>query len=407
MKLDILEYTSDQGLPTEWKLEKSQLGQINLIVGKNASGKTRVVKIIQHLSEILSGILSRYESWEQTEDWYLAFNQNSSQDTIEYNLKIERRLVIQEKLTIGDRIVLERERSGVGTIFAEELDRDINFKIPEAELAVVKRQDSIQHSFLENIHQWENSLRFYEFGLQLDQNTLAPLPQKIEVFKKHKKFMELIKMTKHSSDCTRIIGIFVVGKKELGDRFVQAILKDMNGIGYNISKIGTKGIISSSPNLDYYGYPTTFLQSLYVQENDLNTITKQVSMSQGMFRALSLLIQVNYFVQSGQPGCIIVDDIGEGLDYQRSSALIKILIEKIEQAKTDSVQLIMTTNDEFIMNGVPLEYWSVIDRTSGHVKLHNIFNAKDKIEEFKFIGLNNFDFFTSEFHKQELSNEEE
>lgn len=251
---------------------------------------------------------------------------------------------------------------------------------------------------LEYIHQWENSLRFYYFASQLGQDTVVDLPQEIEKLKKRIDFIGLQKNSIQPQDCTRVVGIFLLGKQEIGDRFIQLITEDMQRLDYFISKIGIRDLSVQGVSL---------YKSLYVQEKDLNSITEQVSMSQGMFRALSLLIQVNCFLQSGQPGCIIIDDIGEGLNYQRSSALIKILIEKIEQATTDSVQLIMTTNDEFIMNGVPLEYWSVIDRTSGHVKLHNIFNAKDKIEEFKFIGLNNFDFFTSEFHKQEFSDDEE
>jgi hypothetical protein len=126
-------------------------------------------------------------------------------------------------------------------------------------------------------------------------------------------------------------------------------------------------------------------------------------MSQGMFRALSLFIQINYSLLASKPSCIVIDDIGEGLDYQRSSSIIKLLIEK---AETGLVQLIMTTNDEFIMNGVPLEYWSVIERKSGISKLHNTFNTKEKFDQFEFIGLNNFDFFTSNFHLQEFSEEE-
>ncbi|WRH65969.1 MAG: hypothetical protein RSE13_20020 [Planktothrix sp. GU0601_MAG3] len=117
-------------------------------------------------------------------------------------------------------------------------------------------------------------------------------------------------------------------------------------------------------------------------------------MSQGMFRSLSLFIQINYSLLLSKPSCIVIDDIGEGLDYERSSSMIKILIEK---AQTGLVQLIMTTNDEFIMNGVPLEYWSYIERKPGSAKLHNIFNSKDKFDQFEFIGLNNFDFFTSKF----------
>jgi len=122
-----------------------------------------------------------------------------------------------------------------------------------------------------------------------------------------------------------------------------------------------------------------------------------------LFDYLSLFIQINYSLLATKPSCIVIDDIGEGLDYQRSSSIIKILIQK---AETGLVQLIMTTNDEFIMNGVPIEYWSVIERTPGSAKLHNISNSRDKIDEFKFIGLNNFDLFTSEFLLQGEGDEE-
>jgi hypothetical protein len=48
----------------------------------------------------------------------------------------------------------------------------------------------------------------------------------------------------------------------------------------------------------------------------------------------------------------------------------------------------------------------LIERTPGSAKLHNIYNSREKIEEFKFIGLNNFDLFTSEFLLQKEGDEE-
>ena len=83
--------------------------------------------------------------------------------------------------------------------------------------------------------------------------------------------------------------------------------------------------------------------------------------------------------------------------------MIKLLISK---AQTGLVQLIMTTNDRFIMNGVPLEYWSVIERTPGLAKLHNIHNSKEIFDDFKFTGLNNFDFFATQFYIEGFGNEE-
>ncbi len=133
-------------------------------------------------------------------------------------------------------------------------------------------------------------------------------------------------------------------------------------------------------------------QGILVRESDLKGTTDQNSISQGMFRALSLIIQLNYSLLASVPSCILIDDIGEGLDHERSSALIKLLIDK---AKKSRVQLIMSTNDRFVMNNVPLEYWSIMRRFPNESKIYNYRNSKKLFEEFELTGLNNFDFFAS------------
>lgn len=54
MKLDIFDYVYNKGLPGEWRVEECRLSQTNLIVGKNASGKSRILRAIHTLSELLS-----------------------------------------------------------------------------------------------------------------------------------------------------------------------------------------------------------------------------------------------------------------------------------------------------------------------------------------------------------------
>lgn len=390
MKLDIFDFVYNKGLPGEWRVEECRLSQTNLIVGKNASGKSRILRAIHTLSELLSesgSLAPQPKSYE----WRLLFDIDTPEQKTEYILKIEKGLVIKEKLIIGsksDEPLLDRDESGEGTIFAndKEINKHIRFQTDQKELAVVKRRDSIQHPFLEDLYQWSSSLRFYEFGTQLGKNTMARIPST----------MELLKNKTDFKDSNSVVGIFVIGKQERGDEFTKAILSDMREIGYKLSKIDTKVPSLINPDISAVDSPDNLPRFLYIQEEDLTSVTEQSEMSQGMFRALSLFIQINYSLLADKPSCIIIDDIGEGLDYQRSSSIIKILIEKAK-TKTGLVQLIMTTNDEFIMNGVPIEYWSVIERTPGSAKLHNISNSRDKIEEFKFIGLNNFDLFTSEF----------
>jgi len=397
MKLDIFDYVYNKGLPGEWRVEECRLSQTNLIVGKNASGKSKIVRTIYTLSELLSNSRSRLPQAKSSE-WHLLFDIDRPEKKTEYILKIEKGLVIKEKLIIGrksDGPLLDRDESGKGTIFAKELDQDIRFQTDPTELAVVKRRDSIQHPFLEDLYQWSSSLRFYEFGTELGKNFMwvPPFPRDRELSKNDIKV----------KDASSVVGIFVLGKQKIGERFMEAIISDMTKIGYQLSEVGIK--VPSFINSDISAADSSeeLPQSLYIKEADLTSVTEQLEMSQGMFRALSLFIQINYSLLATKPSCIVIDDIGEGLDYQRSSSIIKLLIDK---AKTGLIQLIMTTNDEFIMNGVPLEYWSLIERTPGSAKLHNIYNSREKIEEFKFIGLNNFDLFTSEFLLQKEGDEE-
>ena len=139
-----------------------------------------------------------------------------------------------------------------------------------------------------------------------------------------------------------------------------------------------------------------------IVEKDLDFKNPQTQLSQGMWRALALVTHLNSCTFSKNKKLILIDDIGEGLDYERSVAIIDLLISK---AKTNDIQLMMTSNDRFVMNEVPLEYWSVLKRKKGIVKMFNLRNSQKQFDEFKYIGLSNFDFFASDFFESEATND--
>ena len=186
-------------------------------------------------------------------------------------------------------------------------------------------------------------------------------------------------------DNDNVVEIFIRGKKKFGDEFINAIIDDMSNISYNINNIKVD-------NLTFFPLPVF---GLSVKENDIEGVTDQVEMSQGMFRALSLLIQLNYSLLNKIPNCILIDDIGEGLDFDRSKSLVDLIIDKIQYSST---QVIMTTNDRFIMNKIPLEYWSVIHRIPKKSIFYNYTNSKEIFEDFKYTGLSNFNFLSNEYY---------
>jgi ABC-type transport system involved in cytochrome bd biosynthesis fused ATPase/permease subunit len=99
--------------------------------------------------------------------------------------------------------------------------------------------------------------------------------------------------------------------------------------------------------------------------------------------------------------CILIDDIGEGLDYERSTKLIKLIVDK---AKGKSIQLIMATNDRFIINNIPLQYCTIAHRFGNNTVCANHRNSKKVFKEFEQTGLNNFDFFSSNYFLKSVDN---
>lgn len=374
MRLQSVKYAEFGGTPQEWTLEGLSLGARNLIVGKNASGKSRVLNVINALARNLAGL----QPPGLSADYDVAFTQDGK--ALRYQLEYEEEQVVAETFSIEDRVLLSRGRGGEGTIWAEEIDggKKIRFQTPPSDLAAVVRRDAIQHPFLESLYAWGSALRHYYFGSPLGEDHLV-----VFVDKEGRK--------PDDRDPNAVVALYRQAENEFSEQFRESVMNDMSQLDYEIEDIGIR--VPISIRVVSLGLPGE-LFGLYVKEKGLAGITDQHSMSQGMFRALSILVQVTYSQMAKKATCILIDDIGEGLDFDRSCRLIDLLRKK---AKESSVQLILSTNDRFVMNRVPLEEWSVVQRHGSHVRIRNYENSRDVFEEFRFTGLSNFSFLEMDF----------
>lgn len=376
MHLQSIKYRQYENAPKYWTLEPVALQAINLIVGKNASGKSRALNVTAALANMISGrqkeltISGNYDVIfeHQTQSW-------------RYELHFENRRILSEKLTRGDTVLLTRGEGGIGSIFSEEARTLMKFQSPDTSLAVVTRQDSIQHPYLQSLIDWANGTFHYQFGTPMGQQSLLVIIPQGPPADPH--------------DMNQTTGIFRRGEKEFGPSFKNEVLAAMAKVGYALTDVG---IMTPESIIVQGAVSASQIIALFVQETQLKARTEQFEMSQGMFRALATIIHMTYEVFAKASGCIIIDDVGEGLDFERSTSLIEVLIDK---AQKSGVQLIMTSNDRLVMNAVPLEYWTVLNREGSIVRVHNRFNSANKFEDFRFTGLSNFDFFASDFIESE------
>lgn len=373
MSLIELSYSEFENEQRSWKISNANFTNINLIVGKNSSGKSRLISVINSFARVLTGQHMPNEKCK----FNASLNLNSQ--SFSYEISFENGAVTKERLDVDGIEKLNRNNDGSGSIYYEQEKNKLDFKLPLNAIAALSRRDEIQHPFLIDLYKWASSTSIFLFGSELGKSQLMNIYDAQALFGSPNPTV--------IDDVNNLIGLYTTAFQKYQTAFDDAIIEDMNELGYSLTDVGCDNLQAINPS-----FPFAAL-SMYTVERDLGFKNPQALMSQGMFRALALSIHLNLCEFSGNKKLILIDDIGEGLDYEKSVSIINLLIKKAEKS---GLQLIMTTNDRFVMNEVSLEYWSILKRKGGIVNLFNKQNSSKEFDHFKYLGLNNFDFFTSD-----------
>jgi energy-coupling factor transporter ATP-binding protein EcfA2 len=320
-----------------------------LEVGKNASGKSMLVSFINFLAK------NRYPS--NSFSW--SFTYEDETGVTEYIVDIHiTGLIEKESLIHNGETYIDRsgDTASIYSVATKGLEA---ISPPMNEFVIFSRRDAKAYPYIENIIKWAEGIHFFRFG-HVHPNSFAG-------HQNEDKSLTSI------PDFHKVIGNLTA------DDFIR-ITANANSIGFKINTLYT--IRDGERN------------TLYMQEEGINTPVSQYYFSQGMFRAITLIIFIYYLVEKVGAGMIIVDDLCEGMDYERASKLGKYIYETLE---SKNIQFIATSNDSFLMNVVDIKYWNILHREGNHIHSYNISNSKEKFDSFKKSGLNNFDLFSSDF----------
>jgi len=345
----------------DWEIRNLRLNAANLIVGKNAAGKSRTVQLIASFAKMIS----RQVSSLNFGNWDMLFETEEG-GKLNYILKIKGGNVLEEKIIINEKELLLRDK--ITKIYSFKAKKIITINPPDNKLVLHVRRDQEEFPFLEEIVAWAEQTYGFKFGnitpysYLIDRET-----DQLTSVDKITHMLETLAVSEFTGD-------------PLTQGFHERVITDFNSLGYDIKKI-TRGTEKGK-------------DILLIKEGNLKNYIPQNALSQGMFRALVLLLFMEYMISTKQVATIIIDDLCEGLDYERATKLGKLIFSK---NKNNNFQLIATTNDSFLMDCVDIENWNVLIRKDDVVEAFNYENNAALFKEFRFTGLSNFDLFSSDY----------
>ena len=340
----------------DWVLQKIDLQKVNLLVGTNGTGKSKTLSALDRLKKFITS--GNFSDSVGSGIWEISWLTDSN-EILTYKLEIDddsfMAIVLNESLFLEDKILLQRKDDESCVIFSESNQELETFNPPLDKLALLSRRDTIAYSYIENIVRWAKNSYQLRFSSINEVN-------------------EIVLTESHEEHYAKLYSI-------LSEEHQRNIINNYNSAGFKISDIEYRSIGNNK-------------HFLVLTEKGINTPIYQFDLSQGMMRTLCLFVYIEYLISKNKTATLLIDDLGEGLDYIRVKALGKIIFKLCQE---NNIQLIVTSNDSFLMDVIDIDYWNVLVREGKTVKAINYQNNKPLFDEFRFTGLSNFDFFSSDY----------
>jgi energy-coupling factor transporter ATP-binding protein EcfA2 len=340
-----------------WELSNLQLDNLNLIVAKNAIGKSKTLLTL----DLLVKMITQKKTLNWGSRWSIAFINHQDQKVIfEFATKYkDEGIVTAEKISIdGVQVLFRRHKQGAVVLKNFVTQKNDIIYPPNNKLTLHVNRDIRKYPYLEDISNWAEQCYGFKFG------NISPYS----------------KLNEQEYDLLTAVEDIPNLFKSLKKENISKIITDFNSLGYDVSDI------TSQDKIEY--------SILHVKEKNISKALPHYKLSQGMFRTLAILVYIEYLMSRKKPVMIIIDDFCEGLDYDRARKLGSLVFEKCENT---NIQLVVTSNDSFLMDTIDIKYWNLLQRNGKVITCLNQQNSPNLFRKFRLTGLSNFDLFSSDF----------
>lgn len=369
--MKILSYKFSE--PNSWCFERIDFNSINLLVGRNGSGKTRLLNTIVNFFKMFRPNSNEIQNGE----WEVKFK-ISSNDNNEYTyiFKAESDQILEETLLINSKIHINRKNNSI-IIDGKEMPgfgkNIIGLKAFSQTDILVPILKAFQNVYVRRYNPYSY--------LEQPGHPLVSLDQLTKIIESDDSFINYLSLT---DSILPELGFFYLKEKKREE--LSKLKKDFcSYFDYveDLDLLNIDKIRSQFPIIN----ESLSLFCLCIKEN--NSWIPTFAISSGMKKYLEALIDL-YATPSN---CIIIyDEFENGLDPINITDLIDLFLEKRNER-----QYIFTSHHPNIINNFPVKNWIVLNRDKYSV--HNL--SGDKIEKDTqikgaFISLLNSKFYSGE-----------
>lgn len=336
---------------TGWELlGLNALKPTNLLVGKNASGKTRTISALQNVTNFLQMKNTPFGVPEfktkltftnpQVPDWEMI-----------YSFETHSGEIVSELLKVNGRAFIKRD-SGNAVFMGQTINPPVD------KLVVQVRRDREAYPEVEALMEWAEGVIF------VSCSNINPLTVILG------NAMSVVNPLPFST----LVDTLTKNDKKL-------VMEAAGRLGYDV-----KDITTFKANNE--------MKFVVVSERYLKDVVMDFQLSSGMMRVLYILCFLEYIKHSSKHSLLLIDDLGEGLDYNKASLLGRKVFEECE---AEHLQMIASSNDAFMMDVVDISKWQIVRRSNSKISILNQTGVPGLFEAFRMTGLSNFDFFSSDF----------
>lgn len=328
------------------------LKEVNLMVGKNSSGKSRTLNALART--VL--FLRQLNSFTALDTVSVEMSFLDGEERLDYAFKCENGAIVYEHLANESGTLIERNSKDVATIQGEIINP------PSGSLVLHVRRDTKNYPYIEKIVSWAEQSCHMPFN---ETDSWRADDSKIYL----------------NGTRSSLAMMF----KSLDDLKRKEVLAQARELDYQLERITVLDIA----NHNY----------IRVKEKGVPHMLLLQSLSKGIHRVLFLLVYLQCLSEMQSASILLIDDFCEGLDYSRARKFGKMLFDF---CGNHGIQLIVSTNDHFLMDAIELDNWHILVREGSVVRCINTTTNPDIFLDFSMTGLNNFDLFSSDYIKNHL-----